>query len=400
MRVLYITHYSVMEPLGQSQILPYLKGLAERGHSIEIISFEKQPLLGIHDRVRAQEQTLRDHNIHWSPRAYRRGESINNLTLDIARTWVEIGRRHRSERYDLIHARSHVPGLMSWLPSKIHRIPVLFDFRGFVAEEYVDAGLWREGGIKFRMGKLLERMMCAHCRAMVVLTHPMKEFVRDTFGISPHKIFVIPCCVDTNRFKPSCGPSDHSPNRPLKVVYSGSTDGRYDLAAMLRFFALLLEKRHGSRFTILSTGSLDKVRAAIARSGLPSEAVTALTLGHDQVPSVLAEQDIGLFFLRGRLTLMAASPTKIGEYLACGLTVVAEQGIGGLNDILLEHHVGRLVDSSEPSSWNDAADEIIEICERSGRRQASALAAAKCYSLRDGVNTYSTAYEYATWANK
>ena len=40
MRALYISHMGMTEPLGQSQVLPYLVGLAREGHEIEILSFE------------------------------------------------------------------------------------------------------------------------------------------------------------------------------------------------------------------------------------------------------------------------------------------------------------------------------------------------------------------------
>src|SRR5689334_3846106 len=41
-RALYISHIGMTEPLGQSQVLPYLVGLAKRGAQIEILSFEAE----------------------------------------------------------------------------------------------------------------------------------------------------------------------------------------------------------------------------------------------------------------------------------------------------------------------------------------------------------------------
>src|SRR4051794_20204501 len=39
--VLYITYDGLTDPLGRSQVLPYLTGLAERGHRITVLSCEK-----------------------------------------------------------------------------------------------------------------------------------------------------------------------------------------------------------------------------------------------------------------------------------------------------------------------------------------------------------------------
>ena len=41
MRVLYLSHTGLTEPLGRSQVLPYVLGLARRGWDFTILSFEK-----------------------------------------------------------------------------------------------------------------------------------------------------------------------------------------------------------------------------------------------------------------------------------------------------------------------------------------------------------------------
>ena len=40
--ILYLTYDGLNDPLGQSQILPYLEGLGEMGYEITVISFEKR----------------------------------------------------------------------------------------------------------------------------------------------------------------------------------------------------------------------------------------------------------------------------------------------------------------------------------------------------------------------
>ena len=40
-RVLYLSYDGALEPLGQSQVVPYLVGLAARGAAITLVSFEK-----------------------------------------------------------------------------------------------------------------------------------------------------------------------------------------------------------------------------------------------------------------------------------------------------------------------------------------------------------------------
>lgn len=43
LRVHYITYDGLRDPLGQTQVIPYLLRLGELGHQIDILSFEKSP---------------------------------------------------------------------------------------------------------------------------------------------------------------------------------------------------------------------------------------------------------------------------------------------------------------------------------------------------------------------
>jgi hypothetical protein len=179
-----------------------------------------------------------------------------------------------------------------------------------MAEEYVDAGLWKSAGFRFRGTKALERIMLKGCQALVVLTDPAREHLCRDCSIDSQKIFVIPCCADLAQYSPKEDMGSSPSGRPLRVVYSGSTVERYDLPAMLSFFSILLEKRPGSRFTILSTGNLDRDRAIVTQFRLPPGSVSLLSVQNREVPCHLAAQDLGLVMLKGNLALRVGSPNK------------------------------------------------------------------------------------------
>ena len=42
MRVLYVSHTGMTEPLGHSQVIPYVEGLARAGFLMEIMAFEPE----------------------------------------------------------------------------------------------------------------------------------------------------------------------------------------------------------------------------------------------------------------------------------------------------------------------------------------------------------------------
>jgi glycosyltransferase involved in cell wall biosynthesis len=400
MKSLYITHYGILEPLGQSQILPYLLGLAANGCSIQIISFEKPALLEDRIRVEAQKDALLSAGISWYPHVYHGGNSLFRLLKLILRTSVEISQRCKRDSIDLLHCRSHVPCLMAWLTSARHTKPMLFDFRGFMAEEYADSGLWKAGGFRFRAVKAMEKILMERCAAVVVLTEPAGNYLGTHYCLPSSKIFQIPCCADLTKYTPAQDTEWLPRNRPLRVVYSGSTSGRYDLPGMVSFFEYLLQKRPGSHFTILTTGDTASVYTYLQKFCSSPNSISVLNAPHHEVARNLATQDLGLLMLKGDLGLKATSPTKVGEYLASGLVVVAEEALGDMHKILVENGVGCLVDSNHRETWETALDAAIGLCDRPDFRKRSRSVAQQFFDLNMGVQKYLQAYEFAVGSRK
>ncbi|HTF80814.1 MAG TPA: hypothetical protein VL947_03780, partial [Cytophagales bacterium] len=68
MRVLYLSYDGMTDPLGQSQVIPYLCGLSKLGHKIHLVSFEKKVNYK-HSRS-IVEAILAQDGITWHPRFY------------------------------------------------------------------------------------------------------------------------------------------------------------------------------------------------------------------------------------------------------------------------------------------------------------------------------------------
>jgi hypothetical protein len=80
--VLYITYDGLTDPLGQSQILPYLVGLSGRGHRITILSCEKRAAM---DREGAAIRKLcKRSGLDWHPLPYHKSPPVLSSVLDLA----------------------------------------------------------------------------------------------------------------------------------------------------------------------------------------------------------------------------------------------------------------------------------------------------------------------------
>src|SRR5262245_11248689 len=154
MKVLYVSYNGLAEPLGRSQVVPYVAGLSEAGHSFTVVSFEKRA--SATTLAPAEVQALLPARTHWIPPHYHQRPTVPATAWDVVngtlRSWG-VGRP------DLVHARGTVSALVAHAAARLHRAPWLFDVRGLLAQEYVDAGHWAAGGLLARTTQAFERSL-------------------------------------------------------------------------------------------------------------------------------------------------------------------------------------------------------------------------------------------------
>ena len=136
------------DPLGGSQVLPYLQGLASRGHRISLVSCEKpgsEPETW--ERVR---RICAGADIGWHPLTYHKSPPVLSTMWDLAAMIRSAESLQNKIGFDLVHCRSYVPALVGLRLKRSHGVPFLFDMRGFWPEERVEAGSWDLANPLFR----------------------------------------------------------------------------------------------------------------------------------------------------------------------------------------------------------------------------------------------------------
>ena len=147
MSVLYVSYDGAMDPLGRSQVLPYVMGLASLGYRMKLVSFEKPGSLRDLERVGSIRRELEEAGVEWSPLRYHRRWSLASTSYDVLQG-IRLGLRiHKSTGVRLIHARSYVAGLMAREIAARAPAPWIFDMRGFWVDERIGAGLWTDGNV-------------------------------------------------------------------------------------------------------------------------------------------------------------------------------------------------------------------------------------------------------------
>lgn len=394
-RALFVTYDGLTDPLGRSQILPYLAGLSERGHRITVLSCEKA------DRFAADEASVRAicdrHHIAWAPLAYHRRPPVLSALYDIAHLTLSAWRLHREAPFDLLHCRSYIPGLVGLALKRAAGVPFIFDMRGFWPEERTESGEWDLSKPLYRaiynFFKRAECRLLAKADHVVSLTHAgtrvLKEHGRD------HDVTVIPCCVDFEHFVLTTVPRKTMARAQLGIPadaavlgYLGSLGGNHLLGEMLDFYAVFRDRNPGSRFLFVTQTPRAFVEAAAAARRVPLFELIIKSASREQVPLYISAADVGVAFKRAEYSSIACSPTKLGEMLAAGIPVVANAGVGDVATILSDTSGGLAVTEFTPKAYRTALDDLATPRKPRELRQA----AVPWYDLQNAITAYDGIY--------
>jgi glycosyltransferase involved in cell wall biosynthesis len=369
MRTLYLCYFGLREPLVQSQVLPYLKQLAAAGIQVNLLTFEAGLRENWNEAALAEQRSkLAASGIRWFFLPYHKRPSVPATLYDVVAGARFAARMVRREGVEVLHARSHIPAAMALMASRWSKCKLIFDIRGLMAEEYSDAGVWRENSPPFRAVKMIERAGIRRADQLVVLTKRMRDWLVKGGRKAAEQIEVIPCCVDVLRF------GDHSREDSTKdaspisagrfeVVYAGSITGLYLLEEMGRFFMALRERRPEAFLRILTVSSAADGAAVLRRTGLSDEDFWIGAVAPREVPRYLARARLGISFRKPTFSQIAASPTKIPEYLAAGLPVICNAGVGDTDELIEKERIGVCLESFDAESYRAAAEKALALAD-------------------------------------
>ena len=374
-KAIYICYFGLREPLVQTQVIPYLLEICKDRIEMTLLTFD--PVRdGEPEEFEVMRADLAAKGIDWHWLPYHKRPSVIATAYDIFRGACSVWRLIGRERIDILHCRIHIPALMAAIARKFSRRKpkLLFDIRGFFPEEYTDAGVWPEGGWLYRTAKRVEKWLLKEADGFVVLTEKAREILfpeSAETGVDKFNrpVKVIPCCIDAKRFDTTEKFDRETIRCELNIddkrvfVYVGSFGGWYLTAEMIDFLSVVHRRYENAFSMILTQRDTEKAENLLLKAGLPKKDFSVESLTPDKVPRVLKAADVAISFIKKCYSKQAASPTKIAEYLAGGLPIVSNSGVGDLDALIEGERVGVILHGFSEQDYQTALADIESILQ-------------------------------------
>lgn len=376
--ILYVAHGSVLVNSGyRTRIISELRTLARNGWRFVLLTFEQQYLIKQYEpELERLKHELQEHEIQFICRP------VPSFT---ASTWAksralpyvvrEIARVARESNAALIHAQGHAAGYRALWAAKTQKRPLVTDVHGVHAAELA----YSAKPARHQVGReWFDHQLIQKSDGLVFVSAEMAQYYRP---YAAHNLStIVPCCVDTARF--CYNPMQRRAKRAelgfehrLVVLYSGSIFQPWqEPGDLFEVFQSIRAQCEDAYLMVLSGDDPAKVQALAREHQLDSTHVQIHSLPHDSVPEWLGVADIGMLLRRPHLVNHVSSPTKFGEYLACGVPVVISKDVGDFSKLVKERKIGFVLANTRESVTVDWKSKLNELRNETIRAQCRKVA--------------------------
>jgi glycosyltransferase involved in cell wall biosynthesis len=334
-----------------SQHMPYyLARHLERLDLVGYARFYDGPPAPAWQRLKQGMRTLISHRISICEegrvrtivaRRLRLPGSLDPLLQDL---WLyAILRPHLKRRYDVGIVDGPESAFLALLLKKTRRVRFLIyydiDYYPGVFPQWSGLISWRE------------KICCKVADAVASVSRPL-AVLREQQGA--RLAAVVPNGVDFARF--------HAANlirneHPPTLIYTGSLDTRWGVDLAIRAMPLLRRQIPDIRLLIAGRGPAEQELRQLSLSMGVNDCVRFEGfVPHPDLPSLLAQADIGVATSRRDIFRQYASPLKIVEYMAAGLPVICSGG-GEAEQMIEESRAGANI-PFEPEAFAEAVQSL------------------------------------------
>ena len=368
--ILFISYDGMTDPLGQSQVIPYLQGLSKAGYKIFLLSCEKKEAwLQNKDAI---SNILQAAGIEWVPLNYTKKPPVFSTLIDIFKLKKAARKIHQKNKLDMVHTRPGVPALVGLWMKKSMGIKFLNDIREFYADSRVEGGMWNTKqpmyASIYNYFKKKEAEAVTQSDGIVCLTYAAENIIKEWKGYNPEvPLEVIPCSADMDLFNPaaintvekiSLQSTLQISDSDFVISYLGSIGGWYLTDEMMQFCKILIDKIPSAKLLFISPHRHDDIKLLANKYGIPANKIIIKKADRKQVPLLLSLSRYSVFFIKPCYSKQSSSPTKHGEIMAMGIPLITNSGVGDVQAIVEKYQSGIVIESFTNQEFEAAANKV------------------------------------------
>lgn len=368
MRVYFISTWSSESGLSNATVHPHLDQLASDSRVDEIVYFSVESLSG------AKYMEATGKVLHCPVVQDKVSIPILSSALKHWATTHEILEMAANKRPDLVICRGAPAGIYGYKLWRRFGTPYYVESFEPHAEYMRQSGTWTRFDVKYLIQNRWEALVKKTASGLITVSDGYADFLIEKEDLPADKVLSVPCWVDSIKFdfdsevrsviRKRLGIED-----ALTCVYLGKFGGLYYDEEAFRAFGVIQNQVGGSLFLILLTSSDKKyVRKLLQKYGFEKHQYIIELVPHESISDYLSAADFAISFHKSIPLAFSFSPIKYGEYWACGLPVLAPEGVGDESSWIEKECVGGVADFLDESSINEALERIIQIMSDADHR--------------------------------
>jgi len=381
----------------ESLFVPIFMRLRAYGYKFHVLQFTWADS----ERLGRVQRACEDMDIPYRSVNILRWPSVSiGSVLTVLRSKRVLRRAIKDWKINILMPRATLP---AWAIQRINNrlgLPVVFDSDGLPIDEKIEFEGMSVSGIAHRLLRDIEFRALHSADAVMVRSKDAATILQERAGakFDACKTFVVGNGRDSTTFSPSNEDVDANLKKSLgfdvdapTVAYVGSLGGKYRFDQVLQFF-LRLRLRLPSAQLLVLTPSPNLAKEAIGY--LPHNDADSCVVRHvagSEVPRYLSFVDLGLVFIEPSYSMRAVAPIKLGEYLLCGLPVVATTKNIGDSALYIDPEFGFAIDHVDEAAL-DSASEWFSSLFSSGKlplaRKNARDAGIKHFSIEGVLDAY------------
>ncbi len=347
-------------PFDETRVQRQTEALVERGHDVDVICLLRgaEPKVEETDGVTVYRVPIRRDN-----RRGVFGQFFEYLAF-LLMAFATLTRLHLRRRYAVVQVHN-LPDFMvlAALVPRLTGSQIILDLHDLMPEFYCARFHSSMSSLPVRLITWQEQLACRFAHHVITVTESWRQTLIER-GVPPTKCSVVMNLADTRYFQPTA-PGVNGSDR-FRLVYHGQITRRYGLDLLLHALARVRETVPNVQLTIHGRGEFLETVRSLIRSLQLEEIVSIHSefLLVSELARFIKDHDIGVVPYRRDIFTDGILPTKLLEYVALGLPVIAAR-----TPAITAYFDESMIELFAPEDVDDLAQRILFLYQHPERRK-------------------------------